>query len=462
MKKMSVIITAMVMAALLFSTLPAQEKQNRDLWPMGAYIQSAKIHYQQVYRPTKDRKELYHCIDLLKEAAARFGRVPELNFMLGTFYAEINSIDTMVMYFDSVVAMCADESIDEKYRKSCNKKDNYIEKMDKLREDKFEKSYNDAIGYIEQLDMALKFRKECSEDSAAYYDGKIEETFDRASTSFNNAMLSKPDRPGAPDGYGVLLQRVNRHQEAITYYKKAMDLLGREDSALVSKIAYAYIYDSDWLNAAEWFQKALTHAPSDLNALINISVAYNNLDSLDRWYEYTERIIQIDPGNTQSLFNAGQYWFVKMQEAATQISELNDSIPEQKARREKLDTQAKEYMEKAAGYFERILAIDVNDSFAARQLGILYLLSGQPNRAIETLEKFVAVRTDDNDVLDFLGRAYIMSGDTKAAIRPYEILVQNDPGNIKAWENLAELYQYNGMPEKAAEAQKKVEELKKQ
>ena len=57
-------------------------------------------------------------------------------------------------------------------------------------------------------------------------------------------------------------------------------------------------------------------------------------------------------------------------------------------------------------------------------------------------------------------QAETVDGDLEAAIRPYELLLENDPGNVNAWERLADLYEINKMPNKAQEAKARVKELK--
>ena len=104
MKKIDIAVVTVL--ALAFLAPMAMAQGNRDLWSQENYIQSAKIHYMHVYSKGKLRQDLYHCIELIREAADRFGKRPELHYMLGTFYAEIHAVDTMVAYFDSARTFC--------------------------------------------------------------------------------------------------------------------------------------------------------------------------------------------------------------------------------------------------------------------------------------------------------------------------------------------------------------------
>ncbi len=436
-------------------------QENRAIWSESNYVQSAKIHYQHVYKKSRLRSDLYHCIDLVREAADRFGHRPGLYYMLGTFYAEINAIDTMVAYFDSVKTFCDDESIDEKYRKHCFKKDNYIKAMGKLRQKNWEDAYNDAVENLSLYDtISVWLSAAPNEDSAHILDSLKNLAYNISKENFEIALMVKPEDPRNYDGMAVLLERENHHKDAIELYTKAIEAQG-ESPTLISKMAYAYIYIPDWPNAIKWFKKYLEDEPEDLNALINLSVAYSNVDDHEKWYEYTSRVLELQPENTQFLFNAGQYWFMKMQDAASELAAVTDSTPDADAKRTTLDASINECRQNSEKNFEEIIRINPEDTDALKRVGIIYLLSQQDRKAADAFENFIALDATDNDVLDYLGRAYIKLEDTKAAIRPYEMLVDNDPGNVDVWERLSELYQYNGMPEKSAEAKAKAEELKK-
>jgi tetratricopeptide (TPR) repeat protein len=431
-----------VLATILTVPAMAQEQKCQSL---SCFIQSAKIQYQQVYRRTKLREDLYHCIDLLKEASVMFPKRPEVYYMLGTFYAEINAIDTMVAYFDSVKIFCDDETIEEKYRKGC---DDYYEKMDDLRQATWETEYNDGVSYLEQYDTIRAMIERTSpdnEDSLKTLDSLRKTAYTLSKNAFDIAMMVRPEEPLTYDGLAILLEREENHQEAVNLYMKAMELLG-EDSALVAKTAYAYIYIPEWEKAIDWFEKYLEYAPTDPNALINLSVAYNSIGNYDKWYEYTRKVIDLRPENTQLLFNAGQYWFMKMQDAASQT-------PVDSA-------QVSTYRDSAAHFFQEIVEIDRNDADAIKRLGLLYLLGQEPQKAAAVFEQYMGVDSTDVDVLDYLGRAYIMLGDTKAAIRPYKLLLDQKPADFDAWERLAELYEYNGMMDEAQQAQSTADSLK--
>jgi len=460
-KKISLLIAVLLMAAILAPATMAQE--NRALWSLSTYVQSAKIQYAHVYKKKgKLRSDLYMSIDLMREASGRYPRVPEVYNMLGSFFAEIRAVDTMIAYFDSVEITCADQSIPAEYRKNCYKvDDNFIEVINGIRQKFWEESYNDGVEFLRQYDTIRVMKANApTDDSAKVIEALREKAINMCLHSFETAKKLKPKDPLAYNGMGILLEREKKHPEAIDQFKEAMRLKG-EDSVSVSRIAYAYIEIPDWKNAIIWFERLLDYTPKNTSVMINLSIAYSQLNEYDKAQEYNEKVLAVESTNAQALFNAGQYWFMKMQEAAVAISDVPDSAKDAEARRKELDAQALDARTKAEGYFERIIANNPNDKDALKRLGILYLLSQQNEKAAEAFAKHMAVDSTDASVLDYLGRAYIQMGKFQEAIRPYEILISTDPGNAEGWERLEELYRYTNQPEKADQAKKTAEDLRK-
>lgn len=461
MKTVRIWVAVIVIAALAASTVVAQE--NRALWNKSTYVQSAKIIYQHEYKNNPTRDNMYRCIDLIKEANSRFGPDPELAYQLGVYYSGIGLLDTMVAYFDSVANICSDTTVPEKLRVNCFKKDNYTGKMAGFRQDYWEKSYNEAVDYIIQYDTVEAWQERCSTpDSMPYYDSLKLKTFTAGIENFDMAAMLKPNEPKSFEGKGVLMEREKKYPEAIEEYKKVIKLSG-ENAKDVSKIAYAYISIPDWKNSIIWFERLVDFESEKQNvsALVNLSICYNAIAEYDKSYEYTEKVLALEPNNPQALYNAGQYWFVKMQESASDLSDIADSTTGADAKRKELDAQIVEYRDKSAANFEKIIATNAEDKDALKRLGLLYLLGQQNEKAVDAFGKLNALEPCDIDALDYLGRTYIQMTKFQDAITTYEKLVDCNQGSLEAWERLEELYRYNNLPDKADKAKARVEELRK-
>jgi tetratricopeptide (TPR) repeat protein len=479
------ITIALILTAALAGPVVAQQSKCQT---QQCFVQSAKIYYK-VYKKSKLREDLYHCIDLLKEASESFPHRPELYYFLGTFYAEINAIDTMAAYFDSVKTYCDDESIDKSQRSNCYNGDKYIEKMEKLRDGIWERTYNDGVNYMGQYDtvQAMVGRTSAdNQDSLKVLDSLKQEAFKLSSESFELATLAKPIDPRSYLAMAALQEREKKYADAVDEFKTAYDLFSTDtipgdkkqfalekkyvsmDSlrtlmlpGLVSSLAMAYMNSEDWENSITWFTKYLTYSPDDASALINISVAYNRLNNYEKWYEYMSKALKLQPDNTQLLFNAGQYWFLKMQEANDSLMNISDSTAAGKERRKPFEEQVTAARDSATVAFAKIVKINPQDAEALKRLGILYLIATEPQKAVDVFNQYLEIKPNDVSVLDYLSRGYVNLGHSKDAITPLEKIVNIDPGNLDAWERLADIYKYNNMPDKANQAQAKVDELKK-
>jgi tetratricopeptide (TPR) repeat protein len=466
-----VVLSCLLAPALLL----AADEEKMDLWPLSTFIESAKVQYKYVYRKSKLRDELYVAIDYLKEATERYPKAPEPYFIMGTFYAEINALDTMAMMFDSVETYCADPNVDEKYRKKCKKED-YIDKIDKLRKKYWEQAYNDGIKYLNQYDTCQKILAQApAGDSAQKVDSICQLAFRLANDDLRLASAVKPNDPRTYDVRGMLLENESHFEEAAEQYLKALDKYQENKEAfkkdkeipkdfenrMTQKIAYAYIQEPNWEKSVEWFEQLIEQNPDDVNSYLNVMVALKSLQRFDEAHDYAVKLLEVDPNNETAWFNIGQYYFIKFQDMAGEISDINDSLPGAEEKRTALNEQREEYAAEAQKHLEKATELNPNDTDVLYLLGLIYLFTQQPDKAAETFQKYVDINPNDLDILDFLGRARIMNKQFDKAIKPYEMIVQRDPGKVDAWEQLVELYKNAGDGAKAAEAEKKVEELKK-
>jgi tetratricopeptide (TPR) repeat protein len=452
----------------------AADDEKMDLWPLSTFLESAKVQYKYVYKKTKSREDLYVAIEYLKEAVKRYPQAPEPFFMMGTFYAEVNILDTMSMMFDSVNTFCADPEVEEKYRKKCDKED-YPEKIEKLRSKYWEASYNDGVKFLNQYDTCQAMLASApAGDSAQKVDSLCKLAFHLADDNLRLATLVRPSDPRTYDIRGLLLERENQFEEAAEQYLKALEMYRADiekfkkdkqmpkdfEDRMTQKIAYAYIQIPDWENSVEWFDQVIEQNPEDINAYLNISIALKSLRRFDEAYEYSKKLLEVDPNNETAWFNMGQYWFVKFQDIAGEISQIDDSLPGAEDKRAELMAQREEFAAEAQKSLEKASELNPQDLDVLYLLGLIYLFTQQPDMAAATFEKYAEIDPKNKDVLDFMGRAHIMNKEFEKAIKPYEMLKEIDPGNIDAWEQLIELYKHVGDDAKAKEAEDKVAELK--
>jgi tetratricopeptide (TPR) repeat protein len=107
----------------------------------------------------------------------------------------------------------------------------------------------------------------------------LQEKFDLAIEECKNAIELDPNSGDAYNDIGTYLVKMGREEEAIYWFKKAIELVS-EDSCCLSYYQLGKIYEKkgDWLKAIRHFNKAIsidgTYDPAQ-NAIIKLSTLLN-------------------------------------------------------------------------------------------------------------------------------------------------------------------------------------------
>jgi len=118
-----------------------------------------------------------------------------------------------------------------------------------------------------------------------------------------------------------------------------------------------------------------------------------------------------------------------------------------------------QHYQKALHYFQRAIQINPFKIEGYSNLGSTYLLLSDPHSAIEAYRKGLAVRGDELILLVNLGNAYRQAGQLQDAIEVLEKSVYLNPGIIRSYRMLAELYVTIGDQENALHNVRKAREL---
>jgi tetratricopeptide (TPR) repeat protein len=101
---------------------------------------------------------------------------------------------------------------------------------------------------------------------------------------------------------GRELSNLGKHQEAISYFDKALAIDPNDVDALDNKgLAVANL--GKYQEAISYYDKALAIEPNDLNALINKGLAVANLGKYQEAISYYDKALAIDPNNSLILKN---------------------------------------------------------------------------------------------------------------------------------------------------------------
>jgi len=92
------------------------------------------------------------------------------------------------------------------------------------------------------------------------------------------------------------------------------------------------------------------------------------------------------------------------------------------------------------------------NAIALRFLGVAYLKTEQPAKAIEPFQQLISIKPEDDDDWNFLGWAYSDNNQTDKAIQAFQQATRINPENSAAWYNLGFVYANNNQTDKAIQA----------
>ncbi|WP_457572120.1 tetratricopeptide repeat protein [Desulfovulcanus sp.] len=103
---------------------------------------------------------------------------------------------------------------------------------------------------------------------------------------------------------GISLRRQNKWEEAIRYYKKALEIAPL-DPGLHYNIGMAYAQGKKFYKAVEYFQKSLEIAPDIINenptVPFNIAKAYHEIKKNDQAIKFLRKALKLKPNFTAAL-----------------------------------------------------------------------------------------------------------------------------------------------------------------
>ncbi len=463
MKSLKATIIALILFSLAIPTLA--DKLPRGVKPADAYIKAVKI--AMLASPPR----LDEALGFLDTILTFHGPYPEAYFYKGNIYAQfandtydpaerLDNIAKMAASYDSMMTSCDSKDVKSKLKKKC---DDFIKIVDSIGEFYWRENFNQGVITVQHYDEFKKNMDQASDDEKASMEEQLKSIADSARVFFTIASLVHPTNARSYEGLGLVYDREQNYDSSMVYYKKASEL-APDSIGLLQNIAYAYIKRQDWVNSITWFKKYLAKLPesaTDVRAGImsNLAICFTNAGMPDSAYFYNTKVISVDPEQTASYLDNGRYFLQKS-------SGLSDSV--KTAQQDGNETAAKSFMaerdaalDSSAAYLKVVFEKEPDNARAVEQYAVVSVVRGNNENAEKAYEVLTKLEPDVKSHWVSLGDCLIRQEKFKQAIPAYEKAVELDPRDLAVWELLADLYSTNGKPDKAAEARKKVAELKK-
>ncbi len=214
--------------------------------------------------------------------------------------------------------------------------------------------------------------------------------------------------------------------------------------------------------AGTWFEKVLVIVPDhELSLLYRISVA-ESLDDTDGRLEAYSGYLKVYPDNLamrreySDLLIKNQSW----EEAACLMEGTlaYDSGPKIR-RRLALAYRNMGHWREAAIIYRDLLRLDSGNADLLLSLVLCLTRDGKGEYALALLEKAPASMKKTADTSIILARLYIQRGRTEAAVDALRRATEIEPGNARAWRDLAALYRRQHLVQFADSCEEKADEL---
>ncbi len=264
---------------------------------------------------------------------------------------------------------------------------------------------------------------------------------------------------------GLLLEEVAETDRATEEYGKAL-ALDPANVELAIKVAWEYLRRGDTPGAVDLLRNTAKAAPKSARiplALANIY--YNNLNKVDQALKYSQQALELDPANISC------YEYLRDLYKATGQAQ---KIPALLDRAAKTDTKDAMFwlrlgalyadvflqddpahnaddLRKTTAIFQKALATGNNDLEIIGKIADFFVATQQLAEAVPLYKRMVDIDPNQNAARENLARCYLGLNDTDKAAATLEDLIKVNPVQPRAYETLAKIYEAAGQMEKAAQ-----------
>ena len=266
-----------------------------------------------------------------------------------------------------------------------------------------------------------------------------------AKSYYHRAIALEPENAKAYFFLGYLHKNQKEYDEARVNFEIAARLDPNYENVL-SNLAYLLSdYYKEYARAIVWFEKYLELAPDDINTRLDMGYALENAGRYNDAKKQYEQILSAEPDDYMThialavLHIEGYNEYVKAKNLFLRAIEIEPENCLAYYNMGVVCANVNEYYQ-SKKHYELALKYDPDYIKALKNLAQLqYSIFKKFDEAIPYYERILAMEPDDNEMRCFLGKALYYCGRYAEAGAQYEIIKQNDPGNLHLYNSLAEL-----------------------
>jgi tetratricopeptide (TPR) repeat protein len=280
---------------------------------------------------------------------------------------------------------------------------------------------------------------------------------------YRQILAVDPDQADALHLLGVIAFQMGKHEFAIKYISRAIDLDGTE-SAFHSNLGNAFKAQGKLDEAVASYRRALELRPDDAGAYNNLGSALQAQGKLDEAVESYRWALKLNPDHVEARGNLGNAFqnqgrLDEAIEAYRRALELNPDLPEAHYNLGNAYQEKGKLDEAVASYCQE-LKLKPAHAQAHNNLGIAYKYQGKLDEAVACFHRALELRPDEAEVYSNLGTALVEQGKLDKALDSYRRALELRPDYAIAHYNLGNALQAQGKLEQAVASYHQALELK--
>jgi tetratricopeptide (TPR) repeat protein len=254
-------------------------------------------------------------------------------------------------------------------------------------------------------------------------------------------------------GVGDAHRGKNQHDLAISYWQRYLEC-NEDDIQVLTRVGDSYKKLKKYRESENYYCQALEINSKDKYALLGVGSLFYKLEKDDKALHYLERLLELDEGYVAVLTMVGNIYrrrqeFDRATDYYAKAVELEPGNTFALYGLGDCSRWMKKYDE-VVRWWGLILAKEPRNQVMHSRVGDACLNTGEYDKALEHYQASLRIRFDPYACLG-MSRIYRSQGKHTEAIEYCRKVLDQTPNNIRAHEELAEVYREMGEIEKAEE-----------
>ena len=263
---------------------------------------------------------------------------------------------------------------------------------------------------------------------------------DESAALIAQALALDPRLPGAHSDLGLALSNLDRIEEAIASFERALEIRDDDLEALAS-LGILLSLEGRLAEAVPHYRRAIVVAPGRADLENGLGVALLGLDRPEEAVAAFRRTVELEPTAAEAHNNLGLALsrLGRTADAVARFRRAAELKPDYVDAELNLAKALRELgeLEAAAACYRRVLALAPRYLAGHLALGAILAELKRPEEAIACCERALALKPDDTAALLNLGAVLHDCGRIDEAIACYERALKQEPGNADLQVNLA-------------------------